>query len=190
MRTKNQNSPQRRYTDKEYIEGLKSGNGIITHNFFYVLCNYTLNDIRMSLMNSQLEYDDLVNELYIYLSEKCWHSLDTFAGLNGCSLKSWMNRVAWRYFLHRRKRLMGFSTENIDEVAINETTDDNLIAEIAMDVESTFARMRNKRYVEVLRWMLVDGLEAEEVAKRLDTSVANVYNIKHRAIVQFIETYN
>ncbi|MCM1141568.1 MAG: hypothetical protein NC453_23600, partial [Muribaculum sp.] len=69
-------------------------------------------------------------------------------------------------------------------------SEDSLNLEIAMDVESTFKRMSNKRYVQVLKWMLVDGYDADEVAKLLGTPVSNVYNIKHRAIEQFVETYN
>jgi DNA-directed RNA polymerase specialized sigma24 family protein len=79
--------------------------------------------------------------------------------------------------------------DDIDNVKIEETTD-NLDAEITMDVNSTFERMANKRYVQVLQWMLVDGYNADEVADRLGVTVANVYNIKHRAIVQFVEVYN
>lgn len=59
-----------------------------------------------------------------------------------------------------------------------------------MDVKSTFGRMTNKRYVQVLQWMLVDGYNAAEVAGMLGTTTANVYNLKHRAIVNFIEVYN
>ena len=57
-------------------------------------------------------------------------------------------------------------------------------------MEPTFDRMENRRYVQVLKWMLVDGYDADEVARFLNVSVLNVYNIKHHAIVQFVETYN
>lgn len=84
----------KKISDAEYIIGLRSGNDHITESFFYGLCGYTLNDIRFSLMQNMIEYDELVNELYIYLSKDNWHKLDTFAGLNGCSLCSWIVRVA------------------------------------------------------------------------------------------------
>jgi transcriptional regulator len=62
--------------------------------------------------------------------------------------------------------------------------------EISMDINATFQSMENKRYVKVLKWILVGGYNSEEVAKMLDTTESNVYNIKHRAIVQFAHTYN
>lgn len=179
------------YSDSDYITGLKEGNTNVIQSFFYSLCSFTLNDIRWSLMQGRIDYDELVNELYLYLSVDGWHKLDTFEGKNNCTLKSWMVRLAWRFFMQQRSRLLfdGCQTE-YEKGLGSEESEDTLSLEIAMDVESTFKRMANKRYVQVLQWMLIDGYDADEVAKLLDTPVSNIYNIKHRAIVQFVETYN
>lgn len=179
----------RKISDTEYIAGLKRSDNHITKSFFYGLCSYTLNDIRFSLTQNVIEYDELVNELFIYLSKDNWHKLDTFAGLNGCTLRSWIVRISWRFFMNQRERLLGIVAASVDDGQISDTID-NFDADIAMDVESTFSRMTNDRYVQVLKWMLVEGYDADEVAARLNTSVSNVYNIKHRAIVQFVEVYN
>lgn len=179
----------KKISDAEYIAGLKSGNNHITESFFYGLCHYLINDIKYSLMEGKVDYDELVNELFIHLSKDSWHKLDTFAGINGCSLGSWVTRIAWRHFLKQREYLLGKTVLDIADVQVGDTTD-NLDTEIAMDVNATFERMPNKRYVEVLQWMLVEGYNAEEVAAKLNTTAANVYNIKHRAIVQFVEVYN
>lgn len=179
----------KKISDTEYIAGLKSGNNHITESFFYGLCNYLFNDVRFSLMGGNVDYDELVNELFIYLSKDNWHKLDTFAGINECSLCSWVTRITWRYFFKQRERLLGKVVLDISEVKISDCVE-NLDTEIAMDVNATFERMPNKRYVQVLQWMLVEGYNADEVAIKLDTAAANVYNIKHRAIVQFVEVYN
>lgn len=175
-------------TDADYIAGLKMGDPKITEAFFNGLCNYTLSDVRLSLMQGAVDYNELVNELYIYLSTNNWHKLDTFLGLDGCALRSWMVRVIWRFFLQQRDRLLGTVTTSVDDIQLPGTTDE-LNTEIALDVASTFSLMPNKRYVQVLKWMLQDGRDAQEVALLLDMSVANVYNLKHRAIVQFVEIY-
>lgn len=188
MRTINSNI-WKNISDIEYIAGLKSGNNHITESFFYGLCNYLLNDIKYSLMEGNVDYDELVNELFIYLSKDNWHKLDTFAGINGCSLYSWVTRITWRYFFKQRERLFGKAVLGIPDIQVDKTLD-NLDTEIALDVNTTFERMPNKRYVQVLQWMLVEGYDADEVATKLNTTVANVYNIKHRAIVQFVEEYN
>lgn len=179
------------FSDNDYIEGLKRGDACTIQSFFYSLCSFTLNDIRWSLMQGRIDYDELVNELYLYMSVDNWHKLDTFEGKNNCTLKSWMVRLAWRFFMQQRPRLLfeGCASEYESGNSMEET-EDSLNLEIAMDVESTFKRMANKRYVQVLKWMLVDGYDADEVAKLLNTPVSNIYNIKHRAIIQFVETYN
>lgn len=179
------------YSDRDYISGLKDGDADTIQSFFYSLCGYTLNDIRWSLMQGRVGYDELVSELYLYISTDNWRKLDTFEGRNSCSLKSWMVRLAWRFFLHQRPRILfDGCPEEYEKGDGEEESVDSLALEISMDVESTFRRMPNQRYVQVLRWMLADGYDADEVAGFLDTTVSNVYNIKHRAIVQFVETYN
>lgn len=178
------------YSDNDYITGLKKGDSAITRSFFYTLCNFTLNDIRWSLMQGRLDYDELVNELYLYLSVNNWHKLDTFEGKNNCSIKSWVVTLAWRFFMQNRTKLLYGECVDYGKVGSSMATNDHLNLDIAMDVESTFSRMTNQRYVQVLKWMLIDGYEAEDVAKFLNTLPANVYNIKHRAILQFVKTYN
>lgn len=179
----------KKISDAEYIEGLKRSNNHITESFFYGLCHHMFNEIKYSLMDGNVDYDELVNEFFLYLSKDNWHKLDTFIGINGCSLCSWITRIAWRYFFKQRERLLGKMTSDITEIQVSECID-NLDTEIAMDVNTTFERMPNKRYVQVLQWMLLEGYDADEVAAKLNTTVANVYNIKHRAIVQFVEIYN
>lgn len=177
-------------TDREYILGLKAGNNSIAESFFYGLCNYTLNDIRRSLFNGMVDYNDLVSELYIYLSANNWHKLDTYAGINGCTLRSWVIRIAWRYFFKQLERLLGKPWQIIGDVALKNNVIPDTDMNIIIDVDATFVRMSNKRYVQILQWMLLWGYDAEEVAEMMNTSPANVYNIKHRAIVQFIKVYN
>ena len=178
------------YSDNDYIEGLKQSDADTIQSFFYSLCSFTLNDIRYSLMQGRIDYDELVNELYLYMSVDNWHKLDTFEGKNNCSLKSWMVKLAWRFFMQQRSRLLsdGYSIE-YEKTNDTEESTDSLRIEISLDVESTFNRMANKRYVQVLKWMLIDGYDFDEVAKFLGTPVSNIYNIKHRAIIQFVETY-
>ena len=188
MRSVNDNI-WKQISDAEFIAGLKNNDNRITESFFYGLCNYMLNDIKYSLMDGNVDYDELVNELFIYLSKDNWHKLDTFRGVNGCSLNTWVTRISWRFFLKQRERLLGKDVVDITEVQICDA-EESLDAEIALDVNTTFARMSNKRYVQVLQWMLVEGFDAEEVARKMEITVANVYNIKHRAIVQFVEAYN
>lgn len=177
-------------TDIDYINGLKTADQEITYRFFYELCGYILYDIRSTLLQDRVEFDDMVNELYVYLSDRNWHKLDTFAALNGCRLSSWMIPLSWRFFLQKRAYLLGMSVDNSMEVGkVKDDYMDEFDIEVLLDVEQTFAVMPNKKYVQVLRWLLIDGYNPDEVAVRLHIRVSNVYNIKHRAVVQFIKYY-
>ena len=177
-------------TDKDLIRGLKQRDGEITHYFFYEICSYLLNDIRVSLMNRAMDYDDLVNELYIYLSANDWHKLDTFSGINGCTLRSWLVRISWRFFMKRKAELLGLPSDDGKDVGfLQESVLDGLHVEMRMDVEIVFAAMSNPKYVEILKLLLIEGYGADEVAEKMGIRIANVYNIKHRAIVQFVKTF-
>lgn len=61
--------------------------------------------------------------------------------------------------------------------------------DIRMDIEKVMKMMPNRRYAEVLKLNLYYGYSAEDIAVILDTTVSNVYNIKHRAVMQFISIY-
>lgn len=190
MKTTRHAGGKKHLTDADYIRGLKSGDQEITYRFFYELCAYTLHDIWKTLLERRLDFDDVVNELYVYLSDRNWHKLDTFAGLNGCRLSSWMIPLSWRFFLQRRRALLGMAMDDSKEIGkMKDDRMDDFDVEVALEVEQTFLAMPNPTYVNVLRWLLIEGFSYEEVAGRLGTTVSNVYNLKHRAILQFMDNF-
>lgn len=179
-------------TDEMFIRGMREGDNAVTRKFFHVEIAGILHRIRTEVYQGRIEFDDMVSELYLYLSANNWAKLDGFNATNGCRLRSWMIPVAWRFFLGRREKFAALSDVTDSSEEMPEPTfgiDEGLRLQIVMDVETTLARMPNRRYVEVIRLLLIEGFEAEEVARILDVRVENVYNLKHRAIRQFIEYY-
>jgi len=176
------------YTDAQYVEGLKAKNPQVTRDFFYLLCSYTLNDIRYSMMKGHVDYDVLVNELYIYLQKNDWHKLDTFSAINDCHLATWITKVSWRFFWQQRRRLLALD-ENLGEDGMKGSDTEDPDIDIILDVNQTLNDMPNKRYADLLRKMLLEGRDAEEMALLYHTTEANIYNIKHRAILMFIKVY-
>ena len=49
-------------SDNDYIHGLKNLDNRVTHQFFYKECYFLLNEIKYSLYNGKVGYDELVNE--------------------------------------------------------------------------------------------------------------------------------
>lgn len=183
------NTRQLNETDVIFIEALRNGNNEVSRHFFYKEIGGILHKIRMEVFRGNVVFDEMVNELYLYLSRDNWTKLDGFDGKNGCRLRTWMIPVAWRYFLSIRERLL-YQENNDDNPGLHrDYANDDLRIQIAIDVNAVLSKMPNRRYAEIIRLLLIEGYAAQDVADMLDMKVENVYNLKHRAITQFIELY-
>ena len=174
--------------DDLIIRGLKSADESIrtvcVMRFFYRTLRRQLLFIRRKVFNGSVEYDDLVNELYLYMSRGDWSMLDTFRGENGAGLATWAGKVALHYFCSKTNistlpDLIPIVDEGIDEATRNEAR---------MDVNAVIARMPNRRYARVIELVFLQGYSLPETASILGVRVANMYNIKRRAVMQFYNT--
>ena len=52
------------------------------------------------------------------------------------------------------------------------------------DMERLFNNMPNKRYVYVIRRLILEDWEYEDLAKDMNITTANLYNIRRRAMAQ------
>lgn len=183
------NTKQLNETDACFIKALRNGNNRICHKFFYEEIGGILHKIRMEVFHGSIDFDEMVSELYLYLSQDNWAKLAGFDGKNGCRLRTWMIPVAWQYFMSIRERLL--RTEKIDDNSsvIRDSLRDDVRIQIAIDVNAVLSRMPNERYAEIIRLLLIEGYASQDVADMLDLRVENIYNLKHRAINQFIELY-
>lgn len=143
----------------------------------------------MEVFRSNVDYDEIVSELYLYLSQNNWSKLGGFDGKNGCRLRTWMIPVAWRYFMNIRDRLLNTVMTDDNTEVIRNYANDDLRIQIAIDVNAVLSKMPNQRYADIIRLLLIEGYAAQDVADMFDMRVENVYNLKHRAIAQFIELY-
>lgn len=175
--------------DIDYIEALKNGDGRMCHKFFYEEIIGILSRIRVEVFHGQVNFDEMVNELYLYLSKDDWSKFNGFEAMNGCRLRTWMIPVAWRFFVSARERLINSAISSEESDAVRRSTNDYLRIQIAIDVNAVLTKMPNQRYAEIIRLLLIEGYAAKDVADMLDMRVENVYNLKHRAITQFIELY-
>lgn len=175
--------------DAIFIEALKNGNSELCRQFFYKEIGGILHKIRMEVFRSNVDFDEMVNELFLYLSRDNWAKFDGFDGKNGCRLRTWMIPVAWRYFMSIRERLLGTEKFDNNSGVIRDPVCDDLRIQIAIDVNAVLSRMPNQRYAEIIRLLLIEGYASQDVADMLNLRVENIYNLKHRAINQFIELY-
>lgn len=153
--------------------------------FFYGELRGMLEAVRHKVFHGRVEFDEMVSELYLFLAWDDWRRLKTFDARNGCSLKTWLSTVAWRFFLGHRKwfsSLPGDEPEEFPCCSSKEMAD-------RVDVRMILDTMPNRRYSEAVNLLVLRGFEAKEVAELWHTNVSNVYNIRHRAIDQFRECY-
>ena len=177
--------------DQILVKGLKSNDPKVQQTcvlrLFYKECRCLINAIRFDLFKGNVEYDDIVNELYLLLSAYDWRALDSFRG--DAKLTTWLSCVVWRYFIKvyvRKERESAVDDMSFMKTAVSDTISDT---EIMMDVESVLRVMPNRRYAEAISLHIVEGMGAEETAVMLGTSVENFYNLKLRALRQFISLY-
>ena len=187
------NRRQVNHIDAEIIVGLKSSDPAIrdfyVNRLFYKELKPLLCTIQYSLFKGTVDYNELVNDLYIHLSRENWAALDSYRGDNQARLSSWISRVAWHYFMNSYRRL---SRVLPDEDGVLESMKPYAVIsddDIRMDIEKVLKLMPNRRYAEVLKLNLYYGYPAEDIAVLMNTTVSNVYNIKHRAVMQFISIY-
>lgn len=187
------NRRQVNHIDAEIIVGLKSSDSAIrdfyVNRLFYKELKPLLCTIQYSLLKGTVDYDELVNDLYIHLSRNNWSALDSYRGDNQARLSSWVSRVAWHYFMNSYRRLSRVLPDEdgvLDSMKSYAVVSDD---DIRMDIEEVLKLMPNRRYAEVLKLNLYYGYPAEDIAVLMNTTVSNVYNIKHRAVMQFISIY-
>ena len=102
------------------------------------------------------------------------------------TIGTWIKIVAIRFFCSRKKReqmIEDESKEPLYEQNHEEEIDDSeskIAAKI--DLERLFDLMSNKRYVMVIRELVLKEVEPEFLALSMGITVANLYNIKKRAL--------
>lgn len=169
-------------TDKEIIQGLISRDNHITEIFFFVKCRPLFYTIMKRVFKSEIDYEELVNELYVYLMENDAIKLQKFQ--YRCSIYQWLKVLTIRFFIKKRGKLID-DTKQEDlyyEQEQQDVSEQNESAE--GDVHRLFDKMPNKRYVYVIQRLILDDWEPEQLAKEMNIATANLYNIKRRAIAQ------
>ena len=97
-------------TDQQIIQGLISRDNRVTEDFFFVKCRPLFCSVIKSVFDYEVDFDEFVNELYLYLME------DDAAKLRGFQYRSsvfqWLKVVAIRYFIKKRDNLI--DTDNVN----------------------------------------------------------------------------
>lgn len=171
-------------TDKEIVEGLIARDEKITRMFFFVKCRPLMYSIIGRVFAFDVDYDELINELYVHIMENDAARLRTFS--YNSSVYQWIKTVAIRYFQHKRDLII--ENQSKEPLYIEGGTFEPHVSQaISMDLKSMISRIGNPRYRLVLQKLLLEDMAPEVVAKQIHVTVANLYNIKKRAMAAFLD---
>ena len=91
-------------SDKEIINGLIAHDNKITETFFFRKCRPLFISIINHVFSYEVDYDEFVNELYVYLMGDDASKLKSFQYRS--SLYQWLKILAIRYFVKKRNRMI------------------------------------------------------------------------------------
>lgn len=169
-------------TDREIIKGLIEKDNRVTDEFFFGTCRPLFCKIIGQLFSYDVDYDEFVNELYVYLMDDDARKLREFEYRS--SVYTWLKVLAIRYFIKKRDHLIDDSSQKplSEESVQSEEKEEGLTAE--SDLERLLSLMPNYRYAYVIRKLMLEDCEPNQLADEVGVTTANLYNIKRRAIAQ------
>lgn len=169
-------------TDQQIINALIARDERVTKQFFFGSCRPLFLSIIRYVFSYEVDYDEFVNEFYLHLIENDAYRLKQFQGRS--TIYQWMKVIAIRYFIAKRDNMIDNESKDalLDSVVQKETVDGEKKMTAKMDLEHLFSLMTNRRYVYVIRRLVLQEAEPKVVAQELGTNVDNLYNIKKRAI--------
>ena len=172
-------------SDQEIIKGLIERDNRVTKEFFFKNCRPLFCSIMMKVFDYKVDYDELVNELYVYLMENDAIKLRNFGYRS--SVYQWIKVTATRFFIHIRRRMIEDASQETPYNGCHQTVDVETDVTAEGDLERLFAKMPNKRYVYVIRRLILEDSWYDALAKEMNISTLNLYNIKRRAMDQLTQ---
>ena len=169
-------------TDREIIEGLIARDNRVTKEFFFDNCRPLFCSIMKKVFDYEVEYDEMVNELYVYLMENDAIKLRNFEYRS--SVYQWLKVLAIRFFINKRGRMIDDTSQETPYDGHQQMVDSETDMTAEGDMERLFNNMPSKRYVYVIRRLILEDWEYEDLAKDMNITTANLYNIRRRAMAQ------
>ena len=177
--------------DAQLVAELLAGNEGALHYVFYDHFNPLLKmNAYKAAGTKQVEYDDLVQELYLYLSDNDWEKLRKYNPER--PFINWFSVVSYRFFKDFSCSMIVLSNQiPISNMNDHQTAfmSNGTIGTIMMDIKQAISKLKPPRDSEILEALLLRDEEPETVAKRHNVTVDNLYNIKRRAIARLIKQH-
>ncbi|MGN1210087.1 MAG: sigma-70 family RNA polymerase sigma factor [Candidatus Cryptobacteroides sp.] len=171
----------------ETVRALVGRDDAVTQQFFFKNCRPLFVSILKHVFTVPVDYDECINAFYLYLMENDAARLLQFR--NRSSIYQWLKVVAISFFIMKRDRWDASSAEELPDDAdvCSPVVDCEQHTSACMDLAALLKQMTNRRYAYVIRRLLLDEAEPDTVARELNVTTANLYNIKRRALANLTE---
>lgn len=168
-------------TDKEIVEKLLERDPIVTRWFYYVKCRPLFLSLTKKLFNHPIEYDEIVDEVVVFLMENDDHRLKTFDFQS--TFMYWLQRCLVRHFLRNGQVMIEDSSKEPPYPLDGDEIDfiSRINAKLDLEILLKSLEKNNPRHAFVIKRILLDNAEFKDVASEINVQVANLYNIKKRA---------
>lgn len=169
-------------SDREIVDGILNNNKPVIEYFFIQKCSPLLSYILQSVFDGYMDKRELVNELFLYLAKNDWYKIRQFDFRS--KLMTWVSVVAVRFFQKKREALI----EKSSPITLNEQTktfyEQSSYIDSNTDIYNAVSKIPNVRYRMVIERLDLQDCRPEELAKEMNVTVDNLYNIHRRALVQ------
>lgn len=178
-------------TDLEILNGLLANDESMIHYVFYEHFESMLrcNAIKTS-GNKDVDFSDLVQELYLYISRNDWDKLRRYDP--ELPFANWFSVVSYRFF----KDFTHSMIDSMRNIPIEDMDDrnvflqsNNVFSTIVLDIKNAIRKAKPPRDQQILEALVLNEEDPSEVAKRFHVTVDNLYNIKRRALAKLIKNH-
>lgn len=176
-------------TDQEIVAGLLARDEKITREFFFVKCRPLMYSIINKFFPYEVNYDELINDLYLNIMAADGQGLRTFSGKS--SIYQWLKKVAYNFFSNKKKQESMINdfpdSPDLSDPPVNiYTVDTGATEEARLEIKMLLPYLKNDRRRLVIQKILLEGMSYEDLAAMLEISVDNLYNIKRRALLDLV----
>lgn len=174
------------------VGALLSGNeGAVRYVFYDHYRVLLSHNYAKTCSGKHVEYDDLVQELYLYLSENGWARLRRYNF--SMPFVNWFSVVSYRFFKDFSRSMIDSKLElPISDMNDHDTwisTMSGMSQTLMGDLQRVLPFLEPPRDRQILKSFLIDDEEPEVVARQHGVTVDNLYNIKRRALARLVKNY-
>lgn len=187
----------RRYAykdDAQMVADVIAGDNLATRYVFYEQFNGILHGCYYKVVtarNLPVQYEDLVQELFLHISKDDWGKLREYDQSKGEFYK-WFTTVVLRFFKDYCKktyyRVSEFTDDNrIYDTQVNYFDWDN--SELMRDLKRVLPEFEPPRDREIIEALIIRDEDKKDVAKRYGLHVDSVSRIFRESIARLVSNY-